>query len=45
MAANNTVIVQELEVNKALGPEEKRFLNAFEQSVKNKYDTKSLVLN
>lgn len=43
MAANNTVIVQELEVSKELGASEKRFLNTFEQSVRNQYDHKALV--
>lgn len=43
IAANNTVIVQELEVSNELGPSENRFLNTFEQSVRNQYDHKALV--
>jgi hypothetical protein len=44
VAADNRIIVQELETNTEPTLAETRYLNTFEQSVRNKYDTRTLVL-
>ncbi|MCF8461860.1 MAG: hypothetical protein K9G46_14135 [Flavobacteriales bacterium] len=44
VAADNRIIVQELETTTEPTLAETRYLNTFEQSVRNKYDTKTLVL-
>lgn len=44
VAADNRIIVQELETTTEPTIAETRYLNTFEQSVRNKYDTRSLVL-
>ncbi|MCF8277699.1 MAG: hypothetical protein K9J17_13280 [Flavobacteriales bacterium] len=44
VAAENKIIVQELETSSEPTLAETRYLNTFEQSVRNKYDTRTLVL-
>jgi len=44
VAADNKIIVQELETSTEPTLAETRYLNTFEQSVRNKYDTRTLVL-